>query len=133
MNSKPLDVQPVMAEPWVKYDQDLQDNQLIPPVPKTATSPKSKTVRSEENRGQEAGGSPLDAQKIGDIVKETQSYLDDLNLQLNFSIEDRTGDMVVRVQNRETGVVIRQIPADYVLKFREKLKELRGVLFNGTL
>jgi flagellar protein FlaG len=59
-----------------------------------------------------------------------QSYLADLNTRLSFEVYDKTGELVVKVINRDTQEVIRQIPSEELLRLHDKLEELRGVLFN---
>lgn len=54
-----------------------------------------------------------------------------MNVSLSFEVYDKTGDVVVKVINRDTKEVIRQIPPEDLLEITEKLEELRGVLFAG--
>ncbi len=75
----------------------------------------------------------LDPEKARGLVDEVQSYLENINIQLSFKVHEETGETIVQVTNKETGEVIRQIPPEDLLKLREKLEELRGVLFNGRV
>ncbi|OIQ02531.1 MAG: hypothetical protein AUK55_00645 [Syntrophobacteraceae bacterium CG2_30_61_12] len=74
-----------------------------------------------------AGEDPKQAQTL---VDEVQSYLDNLNIQLHFQLDDRTGESVVQVLDPDSGDVIRQIPPEELLEIRGKLEELRGILFD---
>ena len=52
---------------------------------------------------------------------------------LSFSIHDKTGDMVVRIIDRESKEVIRQIPAEEMLRIAEFLLETEGQSKPGLL
>ncbi len=132
MDTKISEVQPMAVGPKGRYDQGLQDSQLIQPVTKADISPKSK-VDAGYRLPREQNTPAISHDKLTALAEEAQAYLDDLNIEIQFEVYDKTGDVVVRVMNRATGDVIRQIPTNDVLAFREKLKELRGVLFNGQV
>ena len=53
-----------------------------------------------------------------------------LNTQLEIQIDKDTDIVVVKVIDRETNKVIRQIPPEYVLKIAKYLDEIAGLLYN---
>lgn len=133
METKIREIQPLVADNWMRYDPNLQDTPLVQPVPKSEKGSETKVDNEEKARKENALKAEPNPEDTKELVGEVDSYLKDLNIQLNFNIEDKTGDLVVKVMNRETGDVIRQIPPESLLKLREKLKELRGVLFDGKV
>lgn len=65
---------------------------------------------------------------IQDRVVELNSYMQNLNRSLQFSVDDQSGDTVIRVIDSETDELIRQIPAEELLVVRSSLEEYRGML-----
>lgn len=123
---------PMVIDPWSKYDQSLQNKPLIQSATGGEPGARLKAdggVKTEQVERR----SPPDSDKTKTLINEVQSYVEDLNIQLDFSFQDNTGDLIVKVLDRDTGDVIRQIPPDDLVQLREKLKELRGVLFDGKL
>lgn len=51
----------------------------------------------------------------------------------SFSIHEKTGDVVVRIIDRESKEVIRQIPAEEMLRIAEQLQSLEGENKPGLL
>jgi flagellar protein FlaG len=49
---------------------------------------------------------------------------------LNFSIDDATKSLVVKVIDSETEKVIRQIPPEEILAIRARIQELLGAIFD---
>ena len=68
--------------------------------------------------------------EVKELIKEAQGFLDDLQVRLNFEVREETGEVIVRVLDKETDEVVRQIPTEEVVKLRERMEELRGLLFD---
>ena len=131
MEVKISEVQPAAAQAWGLPDSKKRETEAIPPVAKTEGGGAQGV--SEDNGREYTPKSNLDPQKVDEMTKEVQSYLDDLNISLNFKFEDKSGGLVVQVMNKDTGDVIRQIPPESLVRLREKLRELRGSLVDDKV
>lgn len=49
---------------------------------------------------------------------------------VRFIIEEQEGNILIKVVNKDSGEVVRQIPPDDILKLQKRLTDLRGVLFH---
>jgi flagellar protein FlaG len=85
----------------------------------------------KENYGLNARGKKGEQGELECVVKDVEDYLSEMSIKLSFKIHKETGDVVVQVLNEKSGEVIRQLPPEDVLKLREKLEDLKGVLFDG--
>jgi len=65
---------------------------------------------------------------IQDRVIELNSYMQNINRSLQFSIDEQSGDTIIKVIDSETDELIRQIPAEELLVLRSSLEEYRGML-----
>ena len=54
-----------------------------------------------------------------------------LQRNLDFSVDDSTGQVVVRVVDGDSGKVVRQIPSEDILRLAERLDEMRSLLFEA--
>lgn len=70
---------------------------------------------------------------IQDRVVELNSYMQNLNRSLQFSIDEQSGDTIIKVIDSETDELIRQIPAEELLVLRSSLEEYRGMLLEMTV
>ena len=132
MGTKIREIQPMVAENWVRYDSNPQDAQLIQPVASAEMDAQGKT--ENEGRPQQGNSRPgMDPQKSKELAEEVQRFMEDFNIEVNFKIHEKTGDVVVQILNRDTGEMIRQIPSENLVKLHDKLVELRGVLFEGKV
>ncbi|MBP8646188.1 MAG: flagellar protein FlaG [Syntrophobacteraceae bacterium] len=133
METKIQEIQPTGAEQWLRQDAALRDPALIPPVTRVEKRGEAKTSTQNKPLPGTAPTTAMGKEKAGELVDEVQSYLNDINIQLSFDLSEETGDMVVRVIDRNTGEVIRQIPPENLMEIRERLKELQGVLLNDRV
>lgn len=76
--------------------------------------------RAQNQRGQ-----------LDTAVANIQSYAQSVTRNLNFSIDDSTGDVVVKVIDGESGKVVRQIPSEEVLKLAARLDDMRSLMFEA--
>ncbi|MDA9799271.1 flagellar protein FlaG [Luminiphilus sp.] len=79
--------------------------------------------RSQASDVASAGSTVVDPQKIEQAVQQITSFGKNLTRSLSISVDQRSGDFVVQVQNSDTKEVVRQIPAEEVLKIAAVVAE----------
>ena len=67
--------------------------------------------------------SVIDAESVAEAVQKIVSYGESLGRSLAISVDDRSGDFVVKVQNSSTDEVVRQIPSEEVLRIAAAIQE----------
>jgi flagellar protein FlaG len=79
----------------------------------------------------------VSAEQVEFAVSKLSEFVQIGNRQLNFSVDEGSNKLVVKVTDLESGEVIRQIPSEEVLKLSERLQEMQtevgtavGLLFN---
>jgi flagellar protein FlaG len=66
-------------------------------------------------------------------VTDIQEFVQAAQRNLDFSIDDSTGRVVVKVIATETGLVIRQIPSEAALKLAQSLSDASSLLFDDKV
>jgi flagellar protein FlaG len=54
--------------------------------------------------------------------------MQNLNRSLQFSVDDESGDTVIKVVDSETEELVRQIPSEEILRARNAIEKYRGIL-----
>ena len=117
---------------------------LSPPVPPRQSSPGAnpqpvtdKTrLRDAENAAQVAAASAKETskedpgilEKLKAAVEKIQEFVSSTASDIKFSIDEQSGQTVVKVVDRETQDVIRQIPSQEMLDLAQALDKLQGLL-----
>jgi len=76
---------------------------------------------------QESG---LNREELQKLLKEIQRKLDYLNRYLKIDIDDQLEIPVVKVFERDTNRLIRQVPPDYLLELMKRIDRMLGVLLS---
>ncbi|WP_457639917.1 flagellar protein FlaG [Persephonella sp.] len=67
---------------------------------------------------------------LKNAVENLNKKLEMLNSQLKVETDEDTGIRVIKIVDKETNEVIRQIPPEVMLKIAKYLDEVAGLLFN---
>ena|SRR5687767_2816736 len=96
-----------------------RETPALPQVSPATPSPAAKAPAKTPEKAQEALKEAL-ADSIGQSATN-----------LRFSVDKSTGRTIVSVVDSETMEVVRQIPAEEVMKMARALDRMQGLLFNG--
>ncbi|AWL02463.1 flagellin [Stutzerimonas stutzeri] len=77
---------------------------------------------------EQAPASILEARSAAEAFK---SFVQDIQRNLDFSVDDSTGQVVVKVIDGDSGKLVRQIPSEELLRLSERLDDMRSLLFKA--
>ncbi|XQE68904.1 flagellar protein FlaG [Pseudomonas sp. P3C3] len=115
-------------------------NSLNPIVPgRTPTGDERKQqvggaeVGKEEAAAQVAAGEKVavSREQVESAVSTIQEFVQSVRRNVNFTLEDASGRVVVKVTDASSGDIIRQIPSEEALQLAESLEEVRSLLFKA--
>jgi len=70
-------------------------------------------------------------QELQASVSRINEFVQSVQRDLEFSVDDATGRQVISVIDRSSEEVIRQIPSEAVLAIAENIENLKGILFSA--
>lgn len=68
---------------------------------------------------------------VDTAVAGIKAFAQRIERNLDFSVDDSTGRVVVKVLDGDSGDVIRQIPSEELLRLSERLEDMRSLLFQA--
>lgn len=77
------------------------------------------------------GGVGAMREQVEAAVATIQDFVQSVRRDINFSLEEGSGRVVVKVTDAGSGDVIRQIPSEEALQLAENLSEVRSLLFKA--
>jgi len=80
---------------------------------------------------QAESGTAASREDVEAAVATIQDFVQSVRRSLNFSLEEGSGRVVVKVTDAGSGDVIRQIPSEEALQLAENLSEVRSLLFKA--
>src|SRR4051794_20552509 len=72
------------------------------------------------------------AEALNEAVAAANDAMKIVKSELDFSVDESTGRTIVRVVDKETGSVIRQMPAPELLEIAKALDKLKGILVRNS-
>lgn len=68
------------------------------------------------------------AENLAAQVHKLNEYAQQMKRDIEFSVDEESNRTIVRVRDAETGEVIRQLPAEEILRIAERLADAEGLL-----
>ncbi|MGS2716856.1 flagellar protein FlaG [Eionea flava] len=109
---------------------EVRPTNVTPAVPPVASAASSKPADMLESSGKEL---PVDEARqaedsksvsnIQEAVTEINEYVQSVQRDLHFTVDEESGETIVRVRDKESGELIRQIPEDIFLSLAQNLKD----------
>lgn len=96
----------------------------------TTVLPTEKSAATAQEQTQKPS-SGISQDEVGSAVSGLKSKLQNDHRNLDFSVDDSTGEVVVKVIDGESGKLVRQIPTEEVLKLSKQLDDFRSLLFEA--
>ena len=67
------------------------------------------------------------AEEIHKDLEMINEQLKSSNSSIQFSIDDKSNEIIVRIVDRDTGEVIRQIPPESIVRPRDSMRDMSGL------
>ncbi len=96
-------------------------------------SEKPQPVRDSDIRSTQHTNTEVNKEELKRIIEEIRKKMDYLNKYLRIDIDNELEIPVIKVVEKETEKVIRQIPPDYMLNIMKRIDEMLGILINERI
>lgn len=89
-------------------------------------------AKDSPNLARQAEQAEKESEPLEDVVSDLNNLVRELHRELKFSVDQDSGDTVIKIVDRETDEVVRQIPSEEVMHLRKRLQEAVGVFFQDS-
>jgi flagellar protein FlaG len=116
---------PVVSKPNDVKEPIKKD--VVTTVRDTAEERKAQDVINKEPEKE------IPKERIDEAINELNHHLGIFNSRLSFSFDEEQKMTIIKIQDRETGEVIRQIPSEEMLNSLSKISSIAGLLFDQKI
>lgn len=118
-----------------EFKADMGRNESLTRTPLNAAPPTSVQKNGDEKQSVNASGKVLpdsnvvkvameaDPKEVESAVAKLNDHVQNTSRTLNFQVDDESGKTVIKVYDRESEKLIRQIPNEMVLELARRLNE----------
>ena len=75
----------------------------------------------------------ISSKEAAEAMRQVRDYVKEVVPELDFSIDEDTGRLVVKLMDMSTNELIRQMPAEEILHVAKMLDKLQGLLYNDEV
>jgi flagellar protein FlaG len=93
----------------------------------SAVAREARDVAPVQKKAQAASSAAVSQEALKEAIKSIQEYIQPFNSDLEFSVNDDTRQVVVKVVDSATKEVIRQIPSEEMLAIAKALDSIKGL------
>lgn len=123
---------------------DMISNQTVKDALSTSVAKSSVSQAPRQNVAAQVGkalppdpsAQQVSPEELAQVVEKLNDHVQQIERDLQFSIDDSSGRTVVRVVNSQTEEVIRQIPSEEVLRIsrnlQEQMEDFTGLIFETS-
>lgn len=122
MNIQPLNGNTLSSNTPTRH-QNMSSEVTETSVPSVNAMPISQPLAPSSNQSE-----AKDSQQLADAVKATNDFVNSVNNSLTFSVDKDSGKTIVKVIDKSTDEVIRQIPSEEMLAIAQALDKIKGLL-----
>lgn len=112
------------ASQSLNSNMNVNNVEVINSVNTILDGPKTEQGRREENNIK------LSEKSIKEVIENTNKKLVATDRKFEFSINEETNDIIVKVINKETDEIIREIPSEKILDMVAKMMDLAGLFID---
>ena len=121
---------PSLPSKPVVADKTTSDPQVVnTPVPAAQAVQASPQDAATSN---DSSAEP-DSQELKAAVQQMEKFFQSVRRNLEFSIDETSGKVVVKVIATETGEVVRQLPSAEAMKIADNLHNAHSLLFDAKV
>jgi flagellar protein FlaG len=95
-----------------------------------ASSPPGMPNRQVPQQPPVAPLAPVTAAEISAALEDVRKAIQPIASELSFSLDEDSGRMLLRIIDRETDEVIRQIPSEELIRIAKALDRFQGLFLN---
>ena len=119
----------------VSASSSAAKNALVLQQPVTTSAKDTKATNSNASQVQNQGNksNEVDRNKLNKAVEKANKLTQSFNRYLNFSVDDSTKELVVKVIDSNTKEVVRQIPPKEMLSLIEHFDKIQALLFSKNV
>lgn len=122
MNIQPLNGNTLGSNTLTRHQDTL------PEVAGRTTQQVNTVVASQPFAPSSTQSDEPNSKQLAEAVKATNDFVNSVNNSLTFSVDKESGKTIVKVIDKSTKEVIRQIPSEEMLAIAQALDKIKGLL-----
>lgn len=108
--------------------------------PGESTAPAQQALRARAGSESQSLNEPIrnneqaapNEQQVDDAVEKLSKFVSNIRPEISFSVDEASGTRVVKIIDRQSKEVVRQIPSEEAIQLAQALDKLQGLFVRDT-
>ncbi len=109
-------------------DRSLVEGQTLDSSKTQGVKQPSQNIQDQQSQELKKSLEKLDKKQLEDLFREIKEKFDYMNKYLKIEIDKDLQEPVIKILDKKTNKVVRQIPPEYILELAKRIDELVGLL-----
>lgn len=119
--------------PVLRAVASTPENSDVKPSQKVDSAPAVQELQLPGLGESESESEALDSKEVENVVSDLNGMVQNLQRDLLFSVDEKSGDTFVKVLDKETEEVIREIPSKEIRELKARMEETAGIIFKDSV
>ncbi len=106
---------------------------VVDPIYKAIIVKDGKEAIHTSDTRQDVSNIDIEAIDFSKLVQKVTEVVQNIGTKVSFSYDDRSSSPIIRVTDDKTGEIIRQFPREEMLQLMSRLREVSGLIFQGSV
>ncbi|MCB1774598.1 MAG: flagellar protein FlaG [Gammaproteobacteria bacterium] len=108
--------------------------QMTQASPAASANPPEQEVQAKVvvDRVRQQDQQEKESEPLEEVVSDLNNLVRELHRELQFSVDEDSGETVIKVIDKETDEIVRQIPSEEIMELRRRLQQATGVIFRDS-
>ncbi len=117
----------------VELTKNSASTLVVEPVSRAVTIKEAAAAGKTSETEQDVSAIDINTVDFSELVNRVTEVVQNIGTKVSFSYDDRSPTPVIRVMDDKTGETIRQIPREEMLHLMSRLREVSGLIFQGSI
>ena len=108
--------------------------QMTQASPAASANPPEQEVQAKVvvDRVRQQDQQEKESEPLEEVVSDLNNLVRELHRELQFSVDEDSGETVIKVIDKETDEIVRRIPSEEIMELRRRLQQATGVIFRDS-
>lgn len=112
-----------------KTKSAVAPTEVVAPAENTQKSTANDNLAKTEEKATTSPRENVAKDEVNQAIKEIKQQMSDIGRKINFSVDEDLNIVIIKVVNKDTEEVVRQLPSEEVVEIARNIQENKGLIF----
>ena len=112
-----------------KTKSTVMPTEVVAPAENTRKSATNDNLAKTEEKATTSPRENVPKDEVNQAINEIKQQMSDIGRKINFSVDEDLNIVIIKVVNKDTEEIVRQLPSEEVVEIARNIQENKGLIF----